>query len=282
MPEPYRIAPDPVAESLVPAPLALPAKAVALAPWVAPLIHRGLGVASLGVTYHAALRTRAIDDAVREAVGAGIEQVVLLGAGLDTRAIRLPELRGARVFEVDHPSTQRYKIERLARAAAGASAEEAEQALRVRRVSMDFERDPLADVLPGAGFEADARSLWVWEGVTMYLTREAIERTVEAIASLSSPGSRIAMTYVPPLSGLLAQLDPILKGALRMFGEPMRTLLPPSEVSDILSAEGFAILSDEGTDDWADRYWSFERRERESERARVIERLVIAEMSPPR
>lgn len=109
LPEPYAIAPDPFAERVIPLPLALPAMAAARFPTAAPLLHRALGGATLGTTYHAALRTRAIDDAVRSAVTSGAREVVVLGAGLDSRALRMPELASVKVFEVDHPSTQRYK-----------------------------------------------------------------------------------------------------------------------------------------------------------------------------
>lgn len=271
MPEPYRIAPDPVAESLIPAPFALPARALARSPWVAPLIHRGLGLATFGTTYHAALRTRAIDDAVREAVLAGIAQIVVLGAGLDSRALRMPELRGARVFEVDHPSSQRYKIERLTRSEAPVP--EREKSGEVRRVPIDFEKHRLSDLLPAAGFQVDGQSFWIWEGVTVYLTLEAIESTLRDIASLSSPGSLLAVTYTPPIAGRMGRLLPALRGAFRVLGEPIRTLLQPGEMAGLLDGAGFSLRADDAAPDWVERYWPFELRER----VRVVERLAIAE-----
>src|SRR5262245_881755 len=79
MPEPLRLAEDPLAHRMVPALLALPARALALAPWAGPALHRALGTLSLSLTYHVALRTRAIDDALRAAIDAGATQLVILG-----------------------------------------------------------------------------------------------------------------------------------------------------------------------------------------------------------
>src|SRR5262249_39382214 len=121
MPAPYGLVSDPYAASLVPGVMALPAKVVARAPWAAGAVHRGLGLATFGLSYHVPLRTQAIDEALHAAMARGCAQVVVLGAGLDSRALRLDALREARVFEVDHPSTQRYKVERLGTLLAGAA-----------------------------------------------------------------------------------------------------------------------------------------------------------------
>src|SRR3954471_1277140 len=138
------------------------------------------------------VRTRLIDDAVRAFVAAGGRQVVVLGAGYDCRALRLPELTGtrARVFEVDHPATQGHKRAVLDRLGADSPA---------RYVAWDFETHPMDD-LPGAladaGHDRSAPTLTIWEGVTMYLTEAAIDASLRAIATWSAAGSELALTYM--------------------------------------------------------------------------------------
>jgi methyltransferase (TIGR00027 family) len=268
LPEPYNLAPDPYAAELLPAVLALPARVAALAPGSARAIHRVAGAAALGLTYHVALRTRAIDDALHEAVALGVRQVVVLGAGLDARAQRLDALAhgSARVFEVDHPSTHRYKAERLERAGARTRAS-------VARVAIDFERDRLDEALLGAGLDPAARSFWIWEGVTVYLTPEAIAATLGAVGSLSPAGSRIAVTYTRPgRRRAPAWLDPIARALGRAVGEPIHGMLETAAMFDALGAVGFARVSDESAADWAARYWPGEKPVDEWERLAVAER----------
>ncbi|MGN6108405.1 MAG: SAM-dependent methyltransferase, partial [Kofleriaceae bacterium] len=136
------------------------------------------------------VRTRIIDDALREFLASGGRQLVLLGAGYDCRALRLPELSGARVLEVDHPATQRHKRAVLERIGARSPS---------HYVTWDFETralDDLPDALTAAGHDPAAPTFTIWEGVTMYLTEPAIDASLRAIAAWSAPRSRLAMTYV--------------------------------------------------------------------------------------
>ena len=126
-------------------------------------------------------RTVAIDDAVRDH---GAAQVVVLGAGLDARAWRMPELARATVFEVDHPASQRDKQRRLGDLAPTAG--------QVVPVAVDLEHDPLAPALEAAGFDPALETTWVWEGVVPYLTSDAVaEGTV-------APGRRAVRTRQHP------------------------------------------------------------------------------------
>lgn len=267
LPAPWDLAPDPSQLGLVAPVLTLPARALqaargtALGPAAIALAHAGLGTALFGVTHYVALRTRAIDDALREALGAGATELVLLGAGLDDRGGRLPELAGARVFEVDHPDMQRYKRERLASAGRGDDR---------TFVAVDFERDRLVDALPASGFDRAATSFWIWEGVTVYLTPDAISATLAAVRSLSASGSRIAITYSEP--GALGRLSPALAALASAIGEPLRGALGQGEMRGRLESSGFRVVSDEEPSAWASRYWPDERA-----RVQPWERLVVAE-----
>ncbi|MFE5286753.1 class I SAM-dependent methyltransferase [Nocardia sp. NPDC056611] len=129
--------------------------------------------------YFLAARARFAEDVVASAVAAGTEQVVILGAGLDTFGYRNP-YPGLRVFEVDHPDTQTWKRDRLAQAGI-----EIPESLTF--VPVDFETDTLAAGLAAAGFDSERSAVFVWLGVVMYLTRPAIEDTLRFIAGQGRP-----------------------------------------------------------------------------------------------
>jgi methyltransferase (TIGR00027 family) len=270
LPEPYNLASDPVAAELCPAVLALPARGAALWPGGAPILHRAVGALSFGLSYHVALRTRAIDDALRDAVGLGADQLVILGAGLDSRAQRLDALAGADVYEVDHPSTQRYKAERLAQAGVSNA-----PARKVTRVAVDFERDRLDAALLAAGLDPSRRSFWIWEGVTMYLTPDAVAGTLSAVSTLACPGSRIAVTYTQPGRRRAPRLlDPAARLLGDLVGEPIRGMMSTPAMFQALAVAGFRRVSDESDADWAARFWPSLRPADEWERLAVAERAA--------
>jgi methyltransferase (TIGR00027 family) len=176
-------------------------------------------------------RTVAIDAAVRAAPARA--QGVLLGAGLDARAWRMAELADSIVFEVDFPSTQRWKRERTASLRPAAR--------EVRFVPIDFQSETLDEVLARAGHEARVPTVWIWEGVIRYLTREAIEHTLAGVAGRSAPGSRLLVTH-----GTHGRdrrwLHRIM---LRVLGEPVRSRLDGADLAALLAPHGFQVLSDE-------------------------------------
>ena len=174
-------------------------------------------------------RTVAIDEALRSAA---CPQVVILGAGLDGRAWRMSELVGATVFEVDHPDSQRVK-----RARVGGLTQATRE---VRFVPVDFTRDDLARALADAGHDASLSTIWIWEGVVMYLTRSAIEATLAVIARRSTAGSRLVVNYHRPA------LMTLLVGLLvRRLGEPLRSSFSPEAMRELLAKHGFRVTSDE-------------------------------------
>lgn len=234
---------DDVASALLPSPfgaaLGVVEQLTAWAPWVT----RVLNVASLGLVDHQELRTAAIDEALALALHDGVDQVVLLGAGLDARAWRVAGLRSAVVFEVDHPSTQAYKRARIE--------ERPPLAKEVRYVAVDFERDSLDEALERAGHDATRRTMWIWEGVTPYLDRDAIRATLAVVGARSASDSRLAVTYATPRATPFSPW--LMKGGLRMFaviGEPIRGTLEPSEMDAELGAVGFHVTSDRPPRQW--------------------------------
>ncbi len=135
-----------------------------------PFWYRGMGIFNQ-------FRTVVLDEAVSSALP--YEQLVILGAGFDGRAWRLPGLENTTVFELDHPATQSLKKQH----AAG-------QRLRAREihfVGIDFTIDHLPVQLDEAGFKRNAMTFWLWEGVTMYLQPEAVAATLSSIAELFGP-----------------------------------------------------------------------------------------------
>lgn len=202
-----------------------------------------------GLLEHVALRTAAIDEALRSE--GSVPQLVILGAGLDARAFRMPELKKTIVFEVDFPSTQEVKKSRAATLAPVAR--------EVRFVPIDFEREALSDVLDRAGHRRDERTVWIWEGVTMYLERAAIGATLEVVATRSASGSALLMTYgtvgarAPgsPLEKLVEWVTPLAFSALRWSGEPLRGQLTTHEAHALLETRGLVPSFDTGSRDWA-------------------------------
>lgn len=231
---------DPMAVELLPAPFGAALHVATRASKRAPWLLTACNAATLGLVDHLELRTRAIDLALRTA---GAEQVVILGAGLDARAWRMPELAGTTVFEVDHPETQRYKRKRIEA--------RAPRAKEVRFVAVDFERERLGDALAAAGHRADAKTFWIWEGVTPYLFPDAIRATLGDVAARSTRESRLAVTYGTP-SGMkigggavrVAQLS------FRAMGEPLRGLMSPNAMEAELDAAGFDVVDDTSPRDW--------------------------------
>ncbi len=173
-------------------------------------------------------RTVAIDDAIREAP---TRQLVILGAGLDGRAWRMPELAEADVFEVDHPDSQRVKRERVEGLTRCARS--------VRWVPVDFTRDRLDEALAAAGHDAARPTTWIWEGVVMYITPEEVETTLGFIAARSARGSRIAILYHAP-----AAILRVVGWVVRRLGEPLRSTYRPEQMRALLERHGLRVSRD--------------------------------------
>ena len=177
-----------------------------------------------------ALRTAAIDAAVRDAVAGGATQLVILGAGYDGRAWRMPALGDVTVYEVDHPTPQADKRTHLSELPATTAS--------VRFVPVDFERDSLDDALDRAGHDRASPTCWIWEGVVMYLTREAMRATLAAVAARSAPGSSLIVNYHTSLGRIWARL------MLRLAGEPQISAWSQEQMAAELSSAGFVVRED--------------------------------------
>jgi methyltransferase (TIGR00027 family) len=247
-PEEDRLFTDPLATSLLPTSLRLVADLAGL-----PVIGRAVpAILDLGwprTRSSGVVRTRLIDTMVQEALNDGATQLVLLGAGYDSRAYRLPLAREVTVFEVDHPATQRAKRARLG--ASGTSV------AHVRFVGVDFELENIADRLADAGFDERARSTLVWEGVISYLSESAVDDNFELLSRICSVGSRLIFTYVDgrALDGSVEFEEARRwKGWVRLNGEPFVFGFHPDRLESYLAERGFCLDSDRSTAEVARDY----------------------------
>jgi methyltransferase (TIGR00027 family) len=200
-----------------------------------------------GLHAHIALRVRYADDACAAAITAGVDQLVLLGAGFDTSGLRITDA-ALTLFEVDAPATQAHKrpvVERLT------------ETPRTIWVPCDFERDALSHRLLEAGFDPARPSLIIWLGVTMYLTRDAIDATLRDLAQLCAPGSRLVVDYIR--DGVVEARTP-WPGANRITrlvarrGEPYRSDFTEPGLDAVLTAHGFRPGEHLGVDALLRRY----------------------------
>jgi methyltransferase (TIGR00027 family) len=187
-----------------------------------------------------ALRTSAIDDAVRTAIANGATQLVILGAGYDGRAWRLPELAGLKIFEVDHPATQGDKRAHLSELPPAIGS--------LTFVSIDFEKESLDSALKRSGHDRLSPTCWIWEGVVMYLTREAMRATLADVSRRSARKSTLIVNYHTLHRGWFASL------MFRLIGEPQISAWKPEEMAADLKAAGFAVRDDSGMMDWNNRF----------------------------
>jgi methyltransferase (TIGR00027 family) len=193
-------------------------------------------------------RSRYAEDNLRWAVSRGVEQYVLLGAGLDTFAYRNPFAK-LRVFEVDHPATQQWKRELLQRNNIAIPD-------NIAFTPVDFERQSLAEQLGLAGFNSQAPAFFSWLGVVPYLTLEAFRATLGFI-SAQHLGSGLTLDYGQPRSTLplLEQMaHDSLASRVEKVGEPFQLFFTPSEIAAELSR--FHSVEDLGAAEINARYFS--------------------------
>jgi methyltransferase (TIGR00027 family) len=195
-------------------------------------------------------RTRYIDDVLERSLQEGVEQVVILGAGFDTRAYRIDGMDQVRVFEVDLPGTREQKAARVGKVL-GAVPE------NVTLVGIDFDQQKLGDTLITAGFQSGMRTLFIWEGVTQYLTAEAVNDTLGFVSGVSGAGSAIVFTYVR--RGIIDGTDrPEWYGRLLSFarrvGSPFKFGLEPDELRPYLADRGLTLVDEVGAAEYRERY----------------------------
>lgn len=215
-------------------------------------------------------RKRYIDDLLREAVRQGLDAVVILGAGYDTRGYRVDELAGVPVWEVDLPDNIAIKEQALRRCFGRTPPD-------VTLVPVDFEADDLMDCLSRSGFDTDMRTFFVWESVTMYLSEASVRRTLRALGR-STAGSRLAFTHFrgdfvdgTALHGADAAYQKfVVNRGLWTFG------VNPAEVPALLGEYDWHVVEQIDPEQYRDRYLKAAGRDQP---VSPIERAVYASRS---
>ena len=232
--------PDVLARSLIGARLR-----VALVPGLRSALRLGYEWLIPGLYMFIQARTHVVDEVLKERLPA-LEQLVILGAGLDSRPYRFARpLATRRVYEVDYPATARHKRASLRRAGIATG--------HVRYVATDFATETLATVLESAGFETTRRTLFVWEGVTMYLPESAIAATLALVGSCRA-GSAIVFDYFYRDA---VDVPDAFRGAagtiafMNRRGEPCRFGINSDDLPTFLARFGLVLTANHGHDELA-------------------------------
>jgi methyltransferase (TIGR00027 family) len=199
-------------------------------------------------------RSRYAEDMLENAIQLGVEQYVILGAGLDTFAFRKPELlKKMKVFEIDHPATQALKLSRI-------KSLDWEMSSSLNFISVDFSKDDLAETILKSEYDPSKLTFFSWLGVTYYLTQEEILNTFKSIASISPKGSSIVFDY-PDRD--IFDPDKTTKRVQKMveiarnIGEPMKTGYKYSEIELKLEKANFLIYEYLTPTDIEDKYFKW-------------------------
>ncbi len=246
-PDAERIVTDPYA----PVFLTRPARALLTPLTLAgPLVRQAERLEAAGLATSALCRHAFIDEHLLAAL-ATCEQVLVLGAGYDSRAYRFAaEIAGRPVFEVDLPPLSRRKaavVEAYAELFAHAA---------IRRVEIDFRTQSLEEQLAGAGFPAGRPTVVVWEGVSMYLTAGAVRGTLAALRSACGAGSVLAMDFWQHLGGRRPydRLRRAGERAIRLIGEPLTFATPAATLDRLFADAGFELIDRAEADRLEARY----------------------------
>ena len=230
-----RICFDPMARFFVPARLA---PAVASLACGEKLIARWETVVP-GVCAAILARTGFIDACLGEALACGLEQLVILGAGFDTRALQFHALQeGVAVFELDHPATQAAKVARMRRFRPSLPD-------RLHLIPIRFEAEDLAAKLLAHRYRPDRRTFFIWEGVTYYLAAAAVGTVFDFISSHCPAGSGLVFDYLPPAvaDGTCLRPEAVgLRESLALFGEALVSGIDPARIDAFLARHGLRTV----------------------------------------
>ena len=200
-----------------------------------------------GLHEHLISRTRFIDDLIKKGAASGVEQYVILGAGYDSRAHRLELPSSLRIFEVDQPEVQARKRSKLPK--------ELPNSENVTYVTVDFTHQSLTKQLMAAGFDQSKSTVFTLEGVSQYITKEAVSSTIKELATLTQKASSIFfISYVDELLDkdpeacfgkgypkAAKRAETIKYLSAKAAGEPWISFYTAEEIESVLSQNGFSI-----------------------------------------
>ena len=196
-------------------------------------------------------RFRYIDDVLKDSIAKKeIETVVNLGVGMDCRAYYIPGIESISYFEVDHPSVIKKKRAKMKKILG-------KLPNHVIFVPIDFEKQSLDTELKKAGYNLTSKTLFIWEGVTQYISKEANDSTLKYVAQ-ASPGSKIVFTYV--LKSFIEGKNihdgiKVMYKYMRKKNNPLWIYgLDPSDMGDYLSKYSLSLIEDIGSEEMEERY----------------------------
>ncbi|MEN6293474.1 MAG: class I SAM-dependent methyltransferase [Methanobacterium sp.] len=204
-------------------------------------------------------RVRFFDDIVKSSINRGLEQLVILGAGYDTRAYRIEGLDKVKVFEVDHPATQSIKIEKITEIF-GSLLD------YVTYVPMDLELDKFSQQLLKSGYNKSLKTLFIMEGLLMYISPEIVDEILSFIVHNSGKGSAIIFDYIP-----LSVVDGTCKleagqnwrNGVMAVGEPFLFGIKDGEIQSFLDQRGFKDVKNMISEDYKKAYFNGKNKDRE-------------------
>jgi methyltransferase (TIGR00027 family) len=213
---------------------------------------RAINRDKLWMFYYATARTKHIDSVLLKELESGVKQVVIMGAGYDTRAFRFyKDFPKVRFFEVDLPVMVADKKKRV-------ESKLSDMPNNVTYAPIDFNTQDLGQVLAKVGYQKDQKTLFIWEGVVMYLDAAAVKSTLQFIAKNSSAGSSVVFDYMPlsVVEGTYTK-DPYaihVADFVKSQGEPFTFGINPDKSSAFLKKQGLKQVSNIGHDDMVKRY----------------------------
>jgi methyltransferase (TIGR00027 family) len=216
-------------------------------------------------------RTRYIDDLLQKTINEGVKQVIILGAGFDTRSLRLDFLKNIQVIEIDHPDTAQFKIEKI-------KSFMGHLPLNVKYYQIDFNHESLNDLALKNNLDLDIPTTFIWEGVTNYLEQEAIDKTLEFVSKFSNK-SCIIFTYINKLvldNPSSFQSTEKYHSILEDNEEKWTFGFNPEKLQDYLNKFNLTVIEDLGAVEYRQRYLA--------ERKNLLQgyefyRVVIAELN---
>jgi len=195
------------------------------------------------------IRVRYFDDFIKKSVDKGLEQLVILGAGYDTRAYRIEGLENVKVFEVDHPNTQHFKIRKI-REIFGFLSD------HVVYVPVDLETRKLGQSLFDKGYESSKKTLFLMEGLIQYLSPKSVDEIFSFISRNSGKGSAVIFDYHDDsVINETSKAGKMIKNFLEQMGEHLKFGIGKGEVEEFLSQHGFSNIINVSSAEYRNKYF---------------------------
>ena len=196
-------------------------------------------------------RVRYFDDFTKKSIAEGIEQLVVLGAGYDTRAYRIDELKDIKVFEVDHPNTQSFKIQKVKEIFGSLPG-------HVVYVPVDFEEETFGQKLFDNGYDPSKKTLFIMEGLIMYIPPKAVAETLKFIVKNSGKDSAVIFDYYPEsvVDGTCKlEIGMNIRNHLIQLEEPLQFGIKEEKIEDFLTEFGFSKVQNVTSEDYKKAYF---------------------------